>query len=341
VSETAPLRAYRQLPATLPEFTGREAQLRWFEERLPAPGAATAGVWVIQGAAGVGKTRLAVHLAHRLAKRGYYTGPQLYVDLRGRADTPPADPATVMAWFLRSLGVPESAIPPDLAGRVLLYQERLRGRRALVLLDNAANGAQVTPLLPAVPATLTIVTSRRALTLSEATALTLGVFTEEEALRLLSRVVGAARTAREPRAAEEIVRQCGRLPLAIALAARRLQTRPGWTLADLASRLAHPRLRLGELTAGGRDLRTRLGYSYRVMSSTSQRIFRLLGRHPGMDATEESVSALAGVDTAAARLALSQLVEEHLLTVVQGQRYLLPHLVRDYARELARPGGAY
>ncbi|MEN3356946.1 MAG: hypothetical protein V7637_928 [Mycobacteriales bacterium] len=329
--------AHRQLPPDLADFTGRQAELAALCERLPGPGAAGTALVIsaIEGMAGVGKTRLAVHLAHRLVAAGRYTDAQLYADLRGYAAEPPADPATVLASFLHLLGVPGGQIPADLAGRSALYRDRLAGRNALVLLDNAADEKQVLPLLPASPTNLVLVTSRRTLALDGGRELAVDVFTPADAVALLARIVGAGRAAAEPDAAAAVVELCGRLPLAVALAARRLQARPVWTLADLAGRLADGGNRLSELTAGARQLRAVFDLSYRALDDDTRRLFRLLGLHPGDDVSIESAAALADLTLASARRLLDTLVDEHLATPAAADRYRLHDLLREYAGHVA------
>ncbi|MFB9909598.1 tetratricopeptide repeat protein [Allokutzneria oryzae] len=335
---SASVSAHRQLPPDIGDFTGREAELRRLGERL----AATAGsgtalpIATVEGMAGVGKTRLVVHFAHRLVATGSYEDIQLYVDLRAHSDQPPADPAVVLASFLTLLGVPGAQVPADLDSRAALYRDRLHGRRALVILDNAVDERQVQPLLPASPGNLVLVTSRRHLALDGAVTLALDLFSIRDAHALLTTIAGGKRVAADPAGAEEVTALCGRLPLAIALAARRLQNRPLWTLSDLAARLRDSGGRLGELSAGTRGLRTVFDLSYRALTPRAQRFFRLLGVHPGDDVTASSAAALTGVDPVAAQQQLDHLVDEHLLTMVTARRYRLHDLLREYAAGHAR-----
>jgi len=335
--EFAPVSAHRQLPLDTADFSGRETELTTLREGLRALDGGTAvGIALIEGMAGIGKTRLAVHVAHQLLAEGRYGDCQLYVDLRGHSDQPPADPAAVLASFLRLLGVPGDQIPPSLEERASLYRDRVYGRDVLVLLDNAASEDQILPLLPAGPTNLVLVTSRRALALDGARTLPLDVFTPAEARELLVRVVGAKRVEAEPEAARRVVELCGWLPMAVALAARRLQSRPTWTVADLAVRLAETGDRLDELAAGSRRLRAVFELSYQALEDAERRLFRLLGLHPGADFTPESVGALAGLTPSRARWLLDRLVDENLVTVVTRDRYRLHNLLAEYARGLAR-----
>ncbi|GAA1985018.1 ATP-binding protein [Kitasatospora viridis] len=334
----------RQLPGDLATFTGRRRELAQLLAAVTEPGAdraATAVVRVIEGMGGIGKTRLAVHTAHRLVAAGRCTDAQLYADLRGfDPEQPPADPATVLDAFLRQLGIPGAQIPPGRDARAAMFRDRLHDRDALVLLDNAANEQQVRDLLPAGPDCVVLITSRRSLAgLDGATVQLLGGFSPAEAVALLARIAGADRVAAEPAAAEVIVRACGLLPLAVALVSARLRSRPSWTLAELAAQLDTDPLDL--VRAGDRSLRLALDLSYQGLAPPARHLFRSLGLHPGEDFAPCTAAALAGIDEAAARGLLERLQDEHLLLERPGRRYGLHDLVRRYAGELcAEPGFA-
>jgi DNA-binding SARP family transcriptional activator/predicted negative regulator of RcsB-dependent stress response/DNA-binding XRE family transcriptional regulator len=334
--ETTPVSAHRQLPPDIAEFTGRTDELANLHHSLPAAGVQhTASVlYAIEGMAGVGKTRLAVHFAHQLLAADRYREVQLYVDLHGHADEPPADPANVLGSFLRLLGLAGSQIPQDLAARAALYRDRLHDKHALVLLDNAADEDQVLPLLPAGPTNLVLITSRRTLAVDGAHTLPLDLFTPYEAQVLLAEIAGEGRAA-DAEAARQVVELCGRHPLAVSLAARRLQARPTWQLADLANRIQQAGHRLDELVVGGRQLRAVFELSYRAIDREARRVFRLLGVHPGDDFTEVSVAPLAGLSPRTTRRILDQLIDEHLVTMSTSDRYRLHDLVREYAAEKA------
>ncbi|QSB15315.1 tetratricopeptide repeat protein [Natronosporangium hydrolyticum] len=339
--EVAPVRAHRQLPPDIADFCGRQSELRWLADRLPpidqpAPRPTAPPIYALEGMGGVGKTRLAVRVAHQLLAAGRYAEQQLYVDLHGHADEPPADPAAVLASFLQLLAVPGDQIPADLPSRSALFRDRLHGRPSLLLLDNAASEEQVRPLLPASPENLVLITSRRSLAIDGAHTLPLDVFSEQEATELLIQVVGADRVGSDPTAARQVVERCGRLPLAVALVARRLQARPAWRLADLAGRIAEARHRLAELAAGTRALRSVFDLSYQALDPPTQRTFRLLGLHPGDDVTPYSAAALTGTTVSAAQGCLDRLVDEHLVIALPGDRYRLHDLLRAYAHDLAQ-----
>ncbi|WP_234443847.1 BTAD domain-containing putative transcriptional regulator [Streptomyces sp. NRRL B-24484] len=229
-SRTAPRPVRRpfQLPPDLADFTGRTALLTELAAALAAPGPRRV---TVTGPPGYGKSALAVHAAHRLAP-GYPDG-QLHADLNGKV--PLADPAAVLAAFVRALGVEEPAVPPGLADLRALYLRLLAGRRVLVLLDGAVGAEQVRPLLPAEPGSAALVTAGRPLPGGH--TVTVGRMTPDEGIELLSRTLGAGRLAREPDAARALAAACDHHPGALRLAANRLARRPAWPISAL---LPHP-----------------------------------------------------------------------------------------------------
>jgi len=321
VPSPAALNAHRQLPMDIAEFTGREAELR----KLCEPGPQTTVVIsAIEGMAGVGKTKLAVRAAHRLVQR--YPDVQLWADLHGfDADELPADPAAVLESFLRLLGVPGGQIPESLEARAALYRDRLAGKRALVLLDNAAGEDQVRPLLPGSASCLVLITSRRTLLrLDGVKSLSLDVFTPGEAVALLARIAGSDRIDADREAAHRVAELCGHLPIAVALAAKRLARRPQWTVRDLVVQLER---------GGGPGARGVFDLSYQALPDNQRRLFRLLGLHPGEDVTAESAAALAGLTAYETEDLLETLLDEHLLQQHTPGRYRLHDLLRAYAVE--------
>jgi transcriptional regulator with XRE-family HTH domain len=233
-----------QLPPEVADFTGRTQQVAQLGGLLSTgDGGAGAAVVVsaVAGQAGIGKTALAIHVAHQLRDR--FPDGQLYVNLRG-AQQQPLPATLVLGRFLRALGVDGATIPRDAEEREALYRALLADRRVLVVLDNAASEAQVRPLLPGTPGCGVLVTSRTRLAgLEGARFIHLDVLDETQAVELLGRIVGAARVAAEPHSATQIVGFCGRLPLAIRVAGARLVARPGWPLGHLAELLADERRR--------------------------------------------------------------------------------------------------
>ncbi|WP_433170362.1 NB-ARC domain-containing protein [Actinoallomurus sp. CA-150999] len=334
-----PVGVFGQLPAELATFTGRVHELTRLIEtathRHGSESARTVVISAIEGMAGVGKTQLAVRTAHELVRAGHFTNVQLHVNLRGfDPDVPPADPAAVLEAFLRQLGVPAQHIPVSREERAAMYRDRLRERDALILLDNAADEDQVHDLIPAGPTCLVLITSRRSLAgLDGVTPHLIGTFTDTESLDLLTRIAGRHRVTAEPEAATRIVEYCDRLPLALALTAARLRSRPARSLAEHADRMQAGRLEA--IRAGGRAIRPVFDLSYRDLAEPVQRVFRLLGHHPGPDFTPALVAALADIPAHQAEAALEQLHDENLIRQNTPGRYELHDLLRAYATELA------
>jgi DNA-binding SARP family transcriptional activator/tetratricopeptide (TPR) repeat protein len=335
-----------QLPPDVHGFTGRKAQLGQLDTRLvsvsPAAGTAAAPVAIvaIDGMAGVGKTALAVHWAHRAA--GRFAEGQLYVNLRGfDPNRSPVTPDEAVRGFLDALDVPPGRIPATLEAQVGLYRSMLAGRRVLVLLDNASDAEQVRPLLPGAPGCMAVVTSRRQLaglvTTAGAYPMTLNLPSAGEARELLERRLGAARIMAESSAVDEIVARCGRLPLALAIVATRAATQPGLPLAMLAAELREAKDGLAEFTDPdlASDVRAVFSWSYRQLSPAAARLFRLLGLHPGPDIAAPAAASLAGQPAAEVRPLLAELAGAHLLERAAG-RYALHDLLRAYAMELAQ-----
>ncbi|MEV0645739.1 BTAD domain-containing putative transcriptional regulator [Phytomonospora sp. NPDC050363] len=329
-ASSGPVTSFRQLPPDIADFTGREDELARIAE---AAGAAADGPAVVclSGMGGVGKTRLAVRAAWSLAAS--YPDGQLFTDLRGYdPELPPADPAAVLAGFLGLLGVGRAEIPRGLDARARLFSERLDGRRVLLVLDNAADEAAVRPLLPTATGCLVLVTGRRELELG-GVAVPVGMFSRAEALSLLGRILGERRVDDEADAAGELVGHCGRLPLAVAVAAHRLRTRRTWRMADLVERLGGRGL--GELAVGDRSVERVLALSYEALPERERRVLRLVGAQPVEDATAASAAALCGLDVATAGAILRSLAGEHLLGEFTPGRYRPHDLVRAHMAALS------
>ncbi|WP_412740593.1 BTAD domain-containing putative transcriptional regulator [Krasilnikovia sp. MM14-A1259] len=328
----------RTAPAMLPLdvscFAGRADELARLDAVLAGADrpSTTPAICVISGTAGVGKTAFAVHVAHRVADR--YPDGQLFVELRG-AHSRPAEPYDVLGSFLRVLGVPPLAIPEGLDERAMVYRSLTARRRVLVLLDDAADEGQVRPLLPASPTCAVVVTSRERLAGLAGHRVSLGVLPRHEALALLGSGVGAERVAAEPDAADAIVTVCGRLPLAVHIAAARLVVRPDWRLARLAQRLHDQRGRLDELAAGDLAVRTSLSLSYQGLDEPRAEAFCGLGLLDLESFPAWVAAALLGIEVDDAERVVESLVDVHLLETVGESRYQFHDLVRLYAREQA------
>ena len=328
----AQVRVQDSLPPDLAGFTGRDAELdrlrRFF--RAGRHDGGTAVISAIAGMAGIGKTRLAVHAGHLLAREQPFDRV-LFVDLRGfhpAPAQPPADPAAVLDGFLRLLGVSGQEIPPDPEARSRLYQARLASTRALVVLDNAAGAEQVRLLLPQTPGCCALITSRRNLTgLRSATHLVLDVFTSGEARQFLTRAASQVAVDDDAAAAARIAGRCGHLPLALGLVAGHLRAKAGWNLTDHADWLDE-RHRDRRLDTG---VELALDLSYHHLPADRQRLLRLLALHPGHDFDAYAASALAGNDLETAQEHLHHLQGDHLLQQGHPSRYTFHDLVRSYA----------
>ncbi|WP_406348506.1 NB-ARC domain-containing protein [Streptomyces sp. NBC_00144] len=322
-----------QLPATVPDFTGRTAFVRELGDRLGTAEGSVMAVSALAGIGGVGKTTLAVHVAH--AARSHFPDGQLYVDLQG-AGSRAAEPETVLGAFLRALGTADSAIPDSLDERAALYRTALDGRRVLVLLDNARDAAQIRPLLPGTAGSAALVTSRaRMVDLAGAHLVDLDVMSPEEALQLFTKIVGEERVGSERQASLDVVAACGFLPLAIRIAASRLAARRTWTVSVLAAKLADERRRLDELQAGDLAVKATFELGYGQLEPQQARAFRLLGLAEGPDLSLAAAAAVLNMPAREAEDLLESLVDTSLLESAAPGRYRYHDLVRLYARSCA------
>jgi DNA-binding SARP family transcriptional activator/tetratricopeptide (TPR) repeat protein/DNA-binding XRE family transcriptional regulator len=332
----------RQLPGAVRHFTGRAGELKALSGLL---GETTQGngmvlISAIGGTAGVGKTALAIYWAHQVAER--FPDGQLYLNLRGFGPAGvPVSTAEAIRGFLDAFGVPAPQIPATLEAQVALYRSLATGRRMLVVLDNARDAEQVRPLLPGSPACLVVVTSRNQLVslvaAEGACPLALDVLDEADARELLTRQLGVERMTAEPASASELIRQCARLPLALTVAAARAATQPHLSLARLADELRDATRLLDALDAGDRttNIRAVFSWSYRYLSGTAARMFRLLGLHPGPDITAPAAASLAGIPVEQAPQVLAKLTAAHLLAEHVPGRFTFHDLLRVYAAEIA------
>ncbi|MBL3671027.1 tetratricopeptide repeat protein [Streptomyces sp. M2CJ-2] len=328
----APVRP-AQLPATVPDFTGRASFVRELGAILASAEGRVMAVSALAGIGGVGKTTLAVHVAHQ-ARAGFPDG-QLYVDLQG-AGQRAAEPDAVLGTFLRALGTADSAVPDSLEERAALYRSVLDGRRVLVLLDNARDAAQVRPLLPGTEGCAALVTSRvRMVDLAGAHLVDLDVMSPDEALALFTKIVGEERVASEREAALDVVAACGFLPLAIRIAASRLAARRTWTVSVLAAKLADERRRLDELQAGDLAVKATFELGYGQLEPAQARAFRLLGLADGPDISLAAAAAVLDLPADDTEDLLESLVDTSLLESAAHGRYRLHDLVRLYARACA------
>ena len=321
----------RTLPADIPAFTGRAdaVDLITTSSGEGSPFSGTAVIHAIDGMPGIGKTALAVHVAHRLSDR--FPDGQLFVDLH--AHTPgqqPVDPTDALSTLLLEDGVDPQALPDDLEGRSQLWRTRTADRQTLLVLDNAAGSDQVAPLLPTGPGCLVLVTSRRHLADLPTQAITvpLDVLSPDRARQMFARL--APRSADDPDAVADLVRVCGYLPLAISLVARLIAKHPTWTLADLVS---ETRARVLRAAPENRSVAAAFDLSYEHLPPERQRVFRLLGLHPGAEIDVYAAAALTALPLPRAIEHLDALHSDHLLIERGYRRYGMHDLLRTYAQE--------
>ncbi|MFE4356071.1 helix-turn-helix domain-containing protein [Kitasatospora sp. NPDC056800] len=338
-----------QLPPDIAHFTGRQEALRQCDDELllsPRQRMGRGKVVQLFGAAGAGKSALAVHWAHRVADR--FPDGQLYVDLHGRDASEPLRPATVLRSFLRALGIQQSALPESGAELAALYRSTVAGKSLLILLDNARSAEQVRPLLPNSPSCAVVVTARAHLTgltvKDGARPVGLGRLPDHDAVRLLTSIIGAASVSAAPEALVELVElaeRCAGLPLAVRIIGERLAGHPGTVLAHLAEAVETDPLDLFDSPDDPSvGIRTTLSWSYLRLPERSARLFRLLSLHCGPDLSLRAAAEMADAGhTAKAlhrlRADLAALVHEHLVESPEPDRYRFPTLVRLYAAERA------
>ncbi|GAA4924869.1 transcriptional regulator AfsR [Nonomuraea thailandensis] len=329
-----------ELPADTRAFTARDVELAWLDKALTSSEAGTPAIVAIGGPGGIGKSALAVHLAHAVADR--YTDGVLYIDLHGATEgLRPLSPLEALGRLLRSLGLDGSAVPTTVDEAAARYRSLTSARHVLLILDNALDTRQVRPLIPAGSGCAVVITSRQVLTsVDGASQLNLPELDPAESTALLARIAGPGRVHAEPEAAGRIVRLCGGLPLALRIAAARLAARPDWTLSYLADRLADATRRLDTLEHA--DLAVRAGIAVSLhhlqeepAGQDAAHLFALLGLLDTPTHTPAATTALADRPERTVADALDRLLDARLLESAGPGRYRMHDLVRLYAREQA------
>lgn len=333
----APLPRPHQLPGTPRLFADRADAVRHLHELYDA----AARLVVLHGTGGVGKTALATHFLSSAAEA--FTDGLLHCDLHGFSGDTPTDPGDVLDRFLRDLSVTPEHIPRDLAGRAAAFRTRTHGRRLGILLDNAVSAAQVRPLLPGEGDHLVLVTTRlhlSGLRLDGAEFLELGPLDDSGAAELVERILSDDRTRDEPDALRALTGLCGGLPLAVCAAVSGLTVRRHQPLSRLVERLSRTRHRLSTLSAEPEmSVDAVLTDSYRWLSPSAQRMYRLLGLSPGRDLAPDAAGALAGLPEEEAEELLTELLTVSLLEEGTGGRLRQHDLTRLHARARAEEEG--
>jgi DNA-binding SARP family transcriptional activator/Tfp pilus assembly protein PilF len=326
-----------QLPPRVGHFTGRAAELEALDQLLVSD--VDTRVAVIFGPGGIGKTALAVQWAHQI--RNQFPDGQIFVELRGHDSEAAVSSTEALTHVVRSLGLPGDQIPAQLPALTAQFRSMLDGKRLLIVLDNAADVDQIRPLVPATTTSALVVTSRTSLpslaTYHAVLGLGLDVPSDEEALALLRAVAGRDRVNEEIDEALRIVAWCGRMPLALRIAAAKLAGEPRASLKILAEELAFGD-RLDALSVDGdtRSVRTVFASAYRALSPDAARMFRLLGVFPGVSFDAHLAAALADLPLAVADRALAELLRAYLVAEADSGRFRLHDLIQLYAGECAR-----
>lgn len=326
-----------QLPPDVAGFVGRNRELAALDEFVPSEHSQSAAVVlaVIDGAAGAGKTTLAVHWAQRARNR--FPDGQLYADLRGYAADSPLDPLHVLSQFLRALGAPAETIPVDVAEAAAMYRSLLADRRVLVLLDNAATAGQVRPLIPSGAGSMVLVTSRHQLTglvaRDGAHRMSLGVLAPAEAESLLVSLIGTERAGTEREQLKVLAQLCAHLPLALRVAAANLVARPSRRIVDYLAEVQRgdPLAALAVTDDADSGLLAALDLSYMRLPDPVRRMFRLLGLSPCGEIGVAAAARLAGTDSVGAARALEALANAHLIEERTSGRFGCHELLRQYA----------
>lgn len=321
-----------QLPPDTHHFIGRQEEahgvVALLQKVMHNQGSAVM-LSAVTGMAGVGKSALAIHVAHQL--KYDFPDAQLYVNLRG-TESQPLEPLEVLANFLRAWGIDHHSLPERLTERIDLYRSLLSHKRVFVLLDNARDAEQIRPLLPHSPTCAVLITTRKSFDLEGAVTFNLSVITKTEAVKLLQKLVGEERIQAEPDAAKTITELCGQLPLALCIAGGALRSQPNKRLEDYLTQLQEERQRLEQLRLSDPHIRAALALSYQTLEENSAHLFRLLGLLNAPNFVPGVTATLLDSEAVPANAALHELVERHLLEPASMGRYRFHDVVRLFAR---------
>jgi DNA-binding SARP family transcriptional activator/tetratricopeptide (TPR) repeat protein len=328
----------KQLPASIADFTGREEIVTELTELLCPPREGARGyvpVFVLAGKGGVGKTTLALHVAHAAGR--YFPDGQLFGQLR-EGDNGIANPHELLGGFLCALGMPAVGLPSSTAERAATYRSLLADRRVLIVLDDMDDASQVAPLIPGGTGCAVIVTCRSHVSgLAGARYFRIGDLDEDASIELIGKIVGAERLAAEGAQVRALVRLCGCLPLALRIIAAKLVERPHWTISQMVSRISDEGKRLDELVLADAGIRATLQVSFLGLGRQAQALFARLGLVDAADFASWVAAPLLDVDIEAGSDLLDTLVDAHLLEVRVDQsdrpRFRMHELIRIYARE--------
>ncbi|MGP3753864.1 BTAD domain-containing putative transcriptional regulator [Streptomyces sp. IBSNAI001] len=322
------------LPRDLPDFTGRATELALLDRAVDDRSAGSPRTVVIDGMGGIGKTALTVHFAHH--RTADHPDGQYYVDLHGFSPArAPLTPEEALGVLLRSDGAAPDALPAGLAELSAIWRSRLAGRRALLVLDNAADAAQVAPLLPGTGDTLALITTRRKLTATDgALSLPLGALAPADAETLFRRIAGDACTGSS---LTRTVALCGHHPLALRIAATRLRDRPSWTVPDVMARLRTSAGRTAFLRTADRDLMSVLALSYAQLPYEVQEFTRTLALHPAAVHDIAQACAATGLAPSAVECLFDTLLDHNLADEPSPAHLAIPPLLRDCAHTLTFP----
>ncbi|MFJ2821563.1 AfsR/SARP family transcriptional regulator [Streptomyces toxytricini] len=325
-----------QLLRSVPDFVGRSAEVETLRTLLtaPVPDRHSLPLAAVSGMGGIGKTSLVLHVAHQV--RDHYPDGQLYADLRG-LDPDPEDPAIVLGAFLDGLGCPLHLLPDTVDARARLLRTVLDGRRVLIVLDNAADAAQVRHLVPGAPGCAVLVTSRAQLPdLEGAVQLGLSRLLHEDAVTLVGRIIGPGRLAAERADVRALVGACGQLPLATRIVSARLAARPGWPIAALAARLTDETRRVSELKVGDLAVEAAFDLSYHHLPAAQARAFRLIAVATAADVGPQAAAAILQTGERETEELLEALVSASMVESPAPGRYRVHDLLRVFGRARAR-----